>query len=98
MEHPVWEKLRKYSDHVGYLRDRWQDEKEYEDWSEYEQSAKSNLPEECGFLRIKKRPFVVEFLLPEGETFANNREMGIRATTRHIHYLSAYQLTALVKV
>ena len=48
--------------HLGYLRDRWQDEKEYEDFNDYILSAKKCI-ESAGaeFISLKKRPFEVTF-------------------------------------
>lgn len=41
------------------LKQRWMDEKEYEDWSDYENVLKKSLPEECqkDFIKGTKRPF-----------------------------------------
>lgn len=47
---PLLEKL-------GYLRDRWQDEREYEDWSDYVEAMKKLTPPEMAFVKATKAPF-----------------------------------------
>ena len=42
----------KYIDKLGYLRDRWQDEKEYEDFADYKKVV-TEIFEEFGFTNIK---------------------------------------------
>ena len=53
--------LNEIGEHLSYLYYRWQDEKEYEDFSEYAESAKKMLPEDFIYTGMKKRPFKVEF-------------------------------------
>jgi hypothetical protein len=53
--------LEAHADRMLYLRDRWQDEREYEDWSDYEKAIKALLDggEEYEATKITKRPFKV---------------------------------------
>ena len=46
-------------DNFGYLFARWQDEKEFEDFAEYEKVMKKNVGEVEGvkFVKASKRPF-----------------------------------------
>lgn len=39
------------------LRDRWADEKEYEDWSDYETALNKMTADDWSFIRGSKRPF-----------------------------------------
>jgi len=45
--------------YFGNLRDRWQDEKQYEDFSDYIDAVKKKVNEVEGaeFVRMEKRPF-----------------------------------------
>ena len=53
--------FNKLEDRLVYLYSRWQDEKEYEDFNEYIESAKESVTEAGGtFVSMKKRPFYVE--------------------------------------
>lgn len=45
------------SDRLGYLWSRWQDEKEYEDFGEYEKVLRTLVPEGFTFVKSSKRPF-----------------------------------------
>jgi hypothetical protein len=49
------------ADSMGMLADRWQDEKEYEDWSDYENVMKGWVPEGFTFERTQKSPFGMIF-------------------------------------
>lgn len=50
----------KYINKLGYMRDRWQDEKEYEDFDEYKKVVKE-IFEEFGFTKITlSKGFVVK--------------------------------------
>lgn len=54
----------KLSDQFMYLWERWQDEKEYEDFADYQNVMKSAVEQEGGkFLKMTKRPWYVEFEL-----------------------------------
>jgi len=67
---------------VSYLHDRWQDEKEYEDWQDYIDSA-TKLVEKSGleFIGLSKRPFKLTF------------QHGTRRHSIHIKASSASLLT-----
>jgi len=66
--------------YLGNLRDRWQDEKEYEDWNDYVTALKKKVDEIDGaeFISMKKRPFSFQWKTADGVV----REM--RATSRQI--------------
>jgi hypothetical protein len=55
------ETFKKAADYFGYLYDRWQDEKEYEDFSDYQTAIKKNLPKGAEFISMTKKPFCVKF-------------------------------------
>ncbi|MCP4599267.1 MAG: hypothetical protein GY847_01800 [Proteobacteria bacterium] len=65
------EELAELIDAMGYLFDRWQDEKEYEDFSEYIKMAKKALPDDCTFVSMKKRPFRIYFSDTTREYYLN---------------------------
>ena len=48
------------------LADRWQDEKEYEDWNEYIEAARKRVEDaQLIFIKMKKRPFACVFRVSE---------------------------------
>lgn len=50
------------SGHMGYLWSRWQDEREYEDFADYVDSAKKAIEENGAvFEKLTKRPFRVTY-------------------------------------
>lgn len=49
--------IRKFS----YLYERWQDEKEYEDFNEYVVAMMKSMPEGSTLIKGSKRPFGVTF-------------------------------------
>lgn len=52
-----------YAERFAYLRDRWQDEHEYEDFGEYEKTAREAVEQAGGkFLALRKRPFALLFV------------------------------------
>lgn len=48
-------------DNIGYLYSRWLDEREYEDFADYEKYAKQLLPDGFFFIKMTKRPFGMQF-------------------------------------
>jgi hypothetical protein len=42
-------------EHLGYLRDRWQEEKEYEEFDDYVLSVKNNTPPGFEFVSLTRR-------------------------------------------
>jgi hypothetical protein len=42
---------------MEYLFDRWQDEKEYEDWADYENAIRDHWGDPDTFVKATKRPF-----------------------------------------
>jgi hypothetical protein len=46
---------------ISYLFERWQCEKEFEDWSDYVAAMKKNLPSDCEFVKCSKKPFGIVF-------------------------------------
>lgn len=64
--------LKNYAEWMGYVRDRWEDEKEYEDWSEYVRTIKAHIngEEEFYVSKVNKRPFTISiYNIPLKETF-----------------------------
>ena len=60
--------IKKIAQHLGYLFDRWQDEKEYEDFSDYVASMKKIIEGAGGkFVKMTKSPFRVTFIDDKGE-------------------------------
>ena len=51
-----------------YLRERWQDEREYEDWKDYSDLIATKVPAGFKFMKATKRPFGVEILDVETNT------------------------------
>ncbi len=47
------------SEFLVNLYNRWQHEKEYEDFKEYQECVKKNLPDTMEFLDMRKRPMVL---------------------------------------
>jgi hypothetical protein len=73
MNEEIKDEINKLFDDVGefiaYLRDRWQSEKDYEDWSEYEKVMTNRLKakaEDLGMVidikKASKQPFGISFL------------------------------------
>jgi hypothetical protein len=46
-------------DKLGYLRDRWQDEHEYENFSDYIDAIKPAIPAPFLFVKMAKRPWTL---------------------------------------
>lgn len=59
---------QKFVNTIGNLRDRWEDEKEYEDWEDYEEAMKKLIPKEFEFVKGIKRPFGMK-ISRNGEKF-----------------------------
>lgn len=57
------------ADTLGYLYNRWQDEREYEDFADYENEMRKLLPAGFVFWRGTKRPFGFRFML-DGNAYA----------------------------
>ena len=54
----------KFSDFLFYLKCRWKDEREFEDFAEYEKAMKKNIPESRPeFIKGTKRPFGMQVKL-----------------------------------
>lgn len=49
-----------------YLYCRWQDEKDYEDFAEYQKAMQNKLPEGSTLTKFSRRPWRVEFCLADG--------------------------------
>lgn len=52
-----------------YLYDRWRDEQEYEDFSEYQAAAKTWCDGKVDFVKLTKTPFQLSFK-SDGHTYA----------------------------
>lgn len=64
--------LDKHGEYLGYLRDRWSDEKEYEDWSDYEK-----------MMRERFADFVILRVLKVGVVLSDGiSQIAIKATAR----------------
>ncbi len=48
-------------EYLGYLYDRWQDEKEYEDFNDYKVAMEKKLPSDFKFVTMTQKPFKVRF-------------------------------------
>jgi hypothetical protein len=57
--------------HFGYLKGRWADESEYEDFAEYVKSMTAKLPARSSEIQMTKKPFRVTFTL-DGVTYRMN--------------------------
>jgi small-conductance mechanosensitive channel len=64
---------------LAYLKLRWADEREYEDWSEYVQAMTKRLPAGAKNVKMTKRPFEVQF------TEADGTRRFIQVKGREIH-------------
>lgn len=58
----VQKRMRKFisggsAERMGYLRDRWLDEREHENWADYVAEFKKLVPEGFKFERAVKSPF-----------------------------------------
>ena len=54
-------KINDWIESLGYLYDRWQDEKEYEDFDNYVDVMKSYVTQDIEFVSASKRPFGFKF-------------------------------------
>jgi len=53
-------------DRIFYLYERWQDEKEYEDFADYQKSAKERVEAlGFGYIDMTKRPFAIKVQIDE---------------------------------
>lgn len=68
------------SERVGYLHGRWQDEREYEDFAEYEKAMRAVVPAGYTLLRATKRPFGFHFRI---EAFPH-AVFRVRVTSRQV--------------
>jgi hypothetical protein len=54
--------VQELSNRLGYLYDRWQDEREYEDFADYRTTAAQYVVAAGGeFVKLDKRPFMLHF-------------------------------------
>lgn len=51
--------------YVDYLAQRWQDEHEYEPWTDYVEAIEKKMPEGYTLLEMKKHPFGFKFSGPD---------------------------------
>ena len=66
MEKELRDKVIEFAEYLQYLRERWNDEREYEDWNEYVAGAKNKCPAELKFKKLTKRPFAAWVVMPDG--------------------------------
>lgn len=72
------------SRHLHYLRDRWDDEAEYESFSDYQLSAKTAIEQAGGtFVSLTERPFAARFTV-NGEAH-ELRVLRDRVTLTRVH-------------
>ena len=70
--------LEKVIARLGYLYDRWQDEKDYEDFADYKGNIKRLLNDEgAKFIGLKQRPFELTY-----EDAYADRKVIVRATSK----------------
>lgn len=72
--------LKEHGQSLVNLRDRWEDEKEYEDWSKYEKYMKTYIPE---FVSARNEPFIVVV-----QFAAIPFQIMIKVTDEHIEWKS----------
>ena len=53
--------VKDLADYFGYLRERWKDEKEYEDFADYREAFTKNLPQGAKFVSMTQSPFAACF-------------------------------------
>jgi len=83
MSDPVMDELQRrfkpIMQKLEYLHDRWQDEKEYENWTDYVDVMRKLTPPETEFVKATKRPFGFEVKTKSGggfSFFASARQAG----------------------
>jgi hypothetical protein len=54
------------------LSDRWEDEKDYEDWNDYVTALKGWVPAWALFLSASKRPFGITLQVGEAKVFVGS--------------------------
>lgn len=71
--------FRSVQSKLEYLYDRWQDEKEYEDFAEYKKVAQGYCTGDVKFEKLTKSPFALTFT-SDGHTYTakiNSRQVSI---------------------
>lgn len=75
--------IQQSGERLGYLHDRWQDEKEYEDFAEYVNVMKSITPSPFTFVKATRKPFGFVLKHPDAtvsfQIFANSRSCSWKA-------------------
>lgn len=73
--------LDQHGEHLAYLRDRWQDEKEYEPWADYEKSMRDRF---VGYviLRVVKVGVVLSDGVSEITIKANARSFSVTSRVK----------------
>jgi len=63
---PVQDPIEKAANFLDMLAQRWADEKEFEDFADYQKAMAKNLPEGSTDVKMTKRPFEVRYTDKEG--------------------------------
>lgn len=56
-------------DRLAYLQSRWLDEREYEDFTDYEAAIRAAMPADVRVTQVLRRPFGVRFTLGDGDLY-----------------------------
>lgn len=71
--------------HFGYLYERWCDEHEYEDFNEYIESMKTQLPVGATDVRMTREPFACTYTLNGLAMYLKASAFGIRYSEPGVH-------------
>jgi uncharacterized phage protein gp47/JayE len=73
---------KQLQERLCYLYGRWQDEKEYEDWADYEKAMRDAAARVDGIkvIKISKRPFGFQFSVNEKGVF----QIGVTARSYYL--------------
>lgn len=55
------DQIQKAAEYISYLANRWSDESEYEEFSEYVDAMKKHLPKDVTSIKMTRRPFACSF-------------------------------------
>lgn len=72
-------KIKPHLNYLIYLRERWEDEKDYEDFADYEKAVREKV--KLNITKITKRPFGFHFRL-------NNQTLKFKITIKGNYYSS----------
>ena len=81
------QRFKSLLDRLVYLHDRWQDEREYEDWKDYIDAMRKIVPADTTFVKASKRPFGFEVKTKDGNGFSffvTATQAGFHTLTRKV--------------